>query len=150
MMKPHVDKKWYFSHDAYLEYGWQGPFDTREQAGEAGYGDHCMDPETEVWVVEAQNPPVMLSEYLIRDFDEASERLYENEMTSEYDDDFDFTEGSTPEQRKELVAALTKVCDEWQAKHGIEFRIHTFSWMGKPERFVMELPPKQPVEFSDL
>lgn len=119
--------EWYFA--PFEESPADGPWPSKISAIHAAISDETglYEDERSFVVFEATNPPVLLSDWV--EFDRVLERaedaiLDSDRVSSDYDDGGIFN--ATPEQEADLIAALKREADVWQARHGLAFVVRTF------------------------
>ncbi len=119
---------------------WNGPFQTREAAIDAGRDDHERES---FWICRASSPPLRLADWM-PDADnlleQADDQLAESDRVGS-----DGDEGPWFEVKPDLVADLDRrikaACDDWQAAHGAVFTCTTFETMRDFEQ-VPEIPTR--------
>lgn len=125
-----------------------GPFNKKEDVIQAAIEERVGEFLAEdgkwyvaVHVVEAQQEPVKLSDYILGADDlvqRAEEDIAESDRASaEYDDGpyFDVTGDQISDLGRRIVIA----CDEWQGSHGLKFVPSTFSASRNHEHIVVEI-----------
>ncbi|SKA19964.1 hypothetical protein [Consotaella salsifontis] len=125
-----------------------GPFDTKEEAVNAGRedaGGEFQDADG-VWkvgvhVVEARNDPLRLADWIDVEclIERAEEDLSESDRTGYEGDEGPYFECSH-EQEVDLASRIKAACDEWQAAHGLVFTCRTSSAMRNDEYVVVSHP----------
>lgn len=122
--------KWWASIDG--EYYEVGPCDTREGAIQSARTDFEGAAFT---ITRARQDPLRLAEWIDteRMLDRAEDQLADSDRLGEFDDDPPFFE-ATPQQKADLEKRVKRACDEWQAAHGLVFKVRTFSAMDNKER----------------
>ena len=102
-----------------------GPLDSREEAIEQGreeYNGEAFD------ICEAKQDPLKVSDWIDADriLEWAEEQVGDSDRIC-----FEFDEPPyfpvKPEQEKDLTERIKRACDEWQAAHGLVFKVSTFS-----------------------
>lgn len=124
-------KLWYIAQDKDSD-RWIGNHKTREEAIEHGRIEYDGEP---FYVVEANNPPLRLSDWVDVDdvLDRAEDAVADSDRVCYEFDEPPYFE-MLAEQKKDLEKRLTKAIDEWQDAHGLKFRVYTFDFMSNPER----------------
>lgn len=120
------EKQWFWYAGQGGENYTSGPHSTREEAIEAGRDEYCGEAFE---IIEATQPPLRLADWLNveRAIEDAEESLSDSDRVCwEYEDDPPHFE-HTPEQGKDLYERIAKACDEWQAAHGLIFKVRTFA-----------------------
>lgn len=134
---------WWASSDG--EFYRIGPCATRAEviaeavSDEVGYLD---DGAFRIEVCEARTNPLRLADWIGADslLERAGEDVWDSDrVCSEFDDDDIFA--VTADQGKDLIERIKRACDEWQAAHGLVFKVHTFSAMRSME--VVTLTPDE-------
>ena len=145
-MATHDEWLWYAGRDD--EHYQFGPHKTRDDAIAEAKDNCCGDFQDDkgVWklgihLCEATNPPIPLSDWIEADWvmEQAETSLTDNDRVGS-----DFDEGPffdcTPEQEKDLEAAIKLACNEWQARHNLVFTCSTFLNMRNTEYLVLDHP----------
>jgi predicted molibdopterin-dependent oxidoreductase YjgC len=121
--------KWYFARFEDSE-SWAGGFKTREEV--IAYA--IRDYDDYFYICRASNPPVMLRDWIADNFLKvADDQIMDSDRVS-YEHDEVPVFDVTPDQEKDLVARIKRACDEWQAAHGLVFKVRTFESMNDIER----------------
>lgn len=123
-----------------------GPFPSREAVVREAAGQRLgefLDEADGSWklafhVVEARQDPLRLSAYVDAErlLEDAENSLESSDRMTELDEGpiFECSVG----QQADLEAHVRRACDDWQARHGLTFRVKSFSHSRNGERLVVK------------
>ena len=145
-MTIHSDWRWYSGRsDEIFQFG---PYENKDDAikeaqddASGEFQDDNGDWKVGIHLCEATNPPLLLSDWIDADYivDRAEESLCDSDRVGhDYDDGPFFLFLSS--QENDLIAALKKACDDWQARSGLTFTSTTFQNVRSNEYLVVDHP----------
>jgi hypothetical protein len=127
------ETKWFWWASTDEENYHIGPCNTRDEVIETAINDELgMDDVdgrwvSRFWITEAQQHPVMLSEFIDVDrmVECADEDFFDSDLVGDGQDAPFFK--TTMDQDADLIARIKTACDEWQAAHNLVFKPWAFT-----------------------